>query len=409
KMLYDNAQLVELLTLAHLRSGDALFARRVTETIEWLQTEMTTGGGLASAIDADSEGEEGRFYVWTAEEIDRLLGADAAFFRRAYGVTGKGNWEGKNILNRLHVRQAPDEVEESRLARCRARLLEARGRRTRPLTDDKVLTDWNGLAIHAIATAGMSLDRSDWIEFATQLFERILATHARDDTLVHSHRNGRALELAFLDDYAQMMRAALTLFEATGEERYLERLQAWNGEVQAHFADGEGGYYLHGPGTEELIVRGRNAHDGPTPSANGTLALVLERLGRLTGDPSATQQARTLVERFALDAARNPFAHATLLSAALALERPAQVVLIDAGGDERRAFVEAVRRTARPDVTLQIVSRGAALAEQHPAHGKSAIDGRCTAYVCIGPTCLAPVTDAAALEALLRAPIAATS
>ena len=302
KMLYDNAQLLELLALAHARTDDQLFLSRIEQTIDWLQREMMTDGCLAAAIDADSEGEEGRYYVWTFNEIEDVFGERSDFFNLAMGVTARGNWEEKNVLNRLHEPGLLQPIEEKELFLLQQRLLEVRETRKRPERDDKILADWNGLAIHGIASAGYWTGRPKWISLAEELFDNVVKTLSLDGRLTHSYRDGRSLNIAYLDDYAQLMRAALTLYETTGKESYLKSIHRWRNQAKSDFAADNGGYFLHGPGSEELIVRTKNGHDGPTPSANGTLAIVLQRLGQLQGSEELLEEARSLIEHFSGDA-----------------------------------------------------------------------------------------------------------
>ena len=226
KMLYDNAQLIALLSDAAADTGNPLFAARVAETVGWLEREMLVGEAFASSLDADSEGEEGRFYVWDAAEIDRLLGADARAFRLAYGVTDGGNWEGKTILNRLHQATLGTPEDEAALCSSAEVLLAARARRVRPGRDDKVLADWNGLTIAALARASAVLRRPQWLERAQAAFAFVCREMASGDRLAHSWRAGRRLDLAFLEDYAQMAAAALALFEHTARPDYLQRAYA---------------------------------------------------------------------------------------------------------------------------------------------------------------------------------------
>ncbi len=206
KMLYDNAQLLELLALAHARTGNDLFRERAIETVGWLSREMTTGGGaFASSLDADSEGEEGRFYVWSLGEIEAVLGKDdAAYFASHYDVTPAGNFEGHNILNRLAT-AAQSDPDEERLAQLRAKSLAARARRVRPGLDDKVLADWNGLIIAALANAGALLEESDWIERAARAFEFIARSMTKGDRVGHSWRDGRLVFPGLSSDFAAMI------------------------------------------------------------------------------------------------------------------------------------------------------------------------------------------------------------
>ncbi len=211
KMLYDNAQLLELLGLAFARSQGSLFRDRARQTVEWLAREMTTtDGAFCASLDADSEGEEGKFYVWSLAEIEQALGPqDAAFFAGHYDVTAEGNFEGHNILNRLEDRQPNEPGAEARLAELRARLLAVRDRRVRPGLDDKILADWNGLMIAALVNAGISFDEPGWIAMAARAFAFIAETMACGDRLGHSWRDGKLIFPGLASDFAAMIRAAL--------------------------------------------------------------------------------------------------------------------------------------------------------------------------------------------------------
>jgi uncharacterized protein YyaL (SSP411 family) len=409
KMLYDNAQLLGLLASAYAATGEPLFAARAAETVDWLRREMLVEGAFAASLDADSEGEEGKFYVWDTAEIDRLLGEDAPAFRLAYGVTANGNWEGKNILHRLHEPGLPPAGEAERLARCRERLLEARSRRVPPGRDDKLLADWNGLMIAALADAAGYLARPDWLDLARSAFAAVLERMSEGDRLFHSWRAGRRLPMAFLDDYAQMSRAALALFAQTGERGYLDRARAWVERCRQEFHDPEGGgFFLAAASAEGPVVRPKNAHDGPTPSANGTLALVAAELWHLTGEDGCRALAEEIVRSFAGEARRNPFSHATLFLAAAVLANAVQVVVV---GDARTpGFEELFAAAAGSAVAGRILQRvppEGSLPPAHPAAGKHLLAGRAAAYVCIGTACEAPVGDPAALHARLTAPVPA--
>jgi uncharacterized protein YyaL (SSP411 family) len=403
KMLYDNAQLLELLGEAWAATGDELFRARARETVAWLEREMLVDGAFAAALDADSEGEEGRFYVWSQAEIQEVLGEAAGAFELAYGVTRAGNWEGKNVLNRLHEPGLPaDAAEAALLAACRERLRVARERRVRPARDDKLLTDWNGLMIHALAAAGRRLGERRWITLAATAFDALLARAERAGGLVHATRGERRLELAFLDDYANLARAAVGLFEATGEPRYLAKAEAWLERLDADYAATGGGYHLTPADGPELIVRPLQAQDGPTPSGNGTLALLAARLHLLTGRASHRERTLRVLRAFAGELTRSPFAHATLLRAALALERPVQIVVLGPEPDpQRAALVAAAHRLVPPDGLVLAPAADQPLPTGHPAQGKAMLAGRPTAYVCVGPTCLAPVQEPQDLAAHL--------
>jgi uncharacterized protein len=409
KMLYDNAELIELLTLVWQDVKAPLYRARVEETVGWLAREMTvTGGGFASSLDADSEGEEGRFYVWTEAEIDRVLGEASPAFKRAYDVTALGNWEGHTILNRSRYPSAPSDEEEALLARARAKLLEARAARIRPGFDDKTLADWNGLMIAALAQAAFAFHRPDWLAMARTAFAYVERVHGdprpgRGDRLLHAARDGRAQHAGLLDDYAQMTRAALALFETTGEAAYLDRARAWSETLDRHFRDRDnGGYFLTPDDGEALIVRTRSAHDNATPSGNGTQAANLARLWFLTGDAVWRDRAEAVIAAFSGDIGRSPMAFATLLNAAELLQSALQVVVIGRRDDAATtALLAAVAGVSLPDRILQVIAPEASLPKGHPAAGKGQVDGRATAYVCRGPTCSLPITEAAMLPAAL--------
>jgi uncharacterized protein YyaL (SSP411 family) len=413
KMLYDNAQLIDLLLLAHTTFNDRLYKERITETADWMIREMIgEGGAFAATLDADSEGEEGRFYVWTAAEIESALGPDSDAFCNAYGVHGSGNWEGKTILNRLGNPELLDENAERRLARSRATLLELRNKRIRPGRDDKILADWNGLAIEALARAGDVLDRPDWIEAGIHAFEFIATTipGKLDDAgeasrLIHSYCAGKPGDMATLDDYAAMARAALALHQATGEEGYLEHARIWAGILDAHYRDDNGGFYFTADDAPGLILRTRSANDGPTPSGNGLMVGVFARLWLLTGEDAYRRRAEEVVRAFSGALESDAFALATLINEAELLSRAVQAVVIGTAEDpDAEALLTAARTAPQPNLVLNRIEPDADLPDGHPAQGKTQVDGQATAYVCVGPVCSLPVTDAEGLrDALTRA------
>jgi hypothetical protein len=407
KMLYDNAQLVDLLTTVWQETRSPLYAQRVPETIAWLEREMMAEGGcFAATLDADSEGEEGKYYVWSAVEIDRLLGADAELFGAAYDVRPEGNWEERTILNRSKRMLLGDAAHEDRLARCRAVLLAERQKRVPPGRDDKVLADWNGLMIAALAHAGLAFDRADWIALGARVFDGIVAQMtAADGRLRHSFRAGRLQHPATLDDYANMIRAAIALHEATGAPHYLDRAEGWLAILDRHYWDTkDGGYFFSADDAGDLITRTKHAHDNAVPAGNGTLAQALARLHVLTGKPAHRERAEAIVAAFSGGVARNFFPYATLLNAAELLARPLAVVLVgDAATPDFAALRRATQSASLPNLVLQQVASGAALPDGHPAKGKDMIGGRPTAYVCEGPVCSAPMTQPDALAEDLAA------
>ncbi|MDA0219680.1 MAG: thioredoxin domain-containing protein [Proteobacteria bacterium] len=411
KMLYDNSQLIEYYSRLWLATGRPLYRQRVAETVAWVKREMTTAeGAFCSSLDADSldshgHSEEGAFYVWTQAEIEAVLaGHDADLFKMHYGVTPEGNWEGKTILNRLAM-PAPDAAIEEKLAPMREVLFGVRAPRPRPGLDDKVLADWNGLMIRALVRAGLAMGEKCWVSAAQRAFDHIAATMSDGDRLHHSARDGKTLDVAMIDDYAAMADAALALHEASSDETLIEKARAWVAVADRHYWDERaGGYFFTADDAEALIVRTKTAIDNATPSGNGTMVGVNARLWLLTGEESCRDRAEAICATFADDVVQNPLAHGILLLNMDLIHRPVQVVIVGSRGEAAtEALIDQVRRAGRMDLVLQVIADGAPLPDGHPATGKGAVDGKATAYVCIGPVCSLPVTTADALADLLEA------
>ena len=402
KMLYDNAQLLELLALAYARTGNPLFLARARETVGWLAREMTTGeGAFSSSLDADSEGEEGKFYVWSLAEVQTALGQDdIAFFAAHYDVTPEGNFEGHNILNRLN--RLPRSVDdESRLAALREKLLAVRGRRIRPGLDDKVLADWNGLMIAALANAGALLGEPSWIEMAERAFNFIAASMTRGDRLGHSWRDSRLVFPGMSSDYAAMIRAAIALLQATGRIIFLERAIAWSDALERHHADpDQGGYFLTADDAEGLIVRLALTRDDATPNPNAVMAQNLVRLALVAGDENYRARADRLFDGILPAAAENLFSHAALLNALDLRLRQREIV---ATGERTEEFAQAALKLPFLDRTLLRAAAAALLPAGHPAREKvAAAPQEGAAFVCIGETCSLPITDPNRLAAALN-------
>ena len=406
KMLYDNAQILDLLVAAWKETGKPLYEARIRETVGWILREMIAdGGGFAATLDADSEGVEGKFYVWTADEIDAALGPDAALFKAAYDVTPDGNWEGNAILHRNHGAGPFEAAHEDRLARCRESLLALRAGRVRPGWDDKVLADWNGLAIGAMANAAAVFGEPEWLEAAETAYRFVVETMEEDGRLFHSHRDGRTRHAATLDDYAAMARAALVLHEVTGDADCLARARAWADALDKHYWDADGGgYFLTADDAEALIVRTKSADDDATPSGNGLAAELLARLWLVTGETRYRDRAEAAIAAFSGQIARNFFPLATLMNASELLMQGAQIVIAgEPGADDTRALHAAAIRAPAVARAVTVVPPGTELPKTHPAHGKGPVDGGAAAYVCVGQTCSLPVTDADGLrEAMAR-------
>jgi hypothetical protein len=396
KMLYDNAQLLELLALAWQRSGKPLFKARAQETVGWLAREMTTEqGAFAASLDADSEGEEGKFYVWGKNEIIELLGPEAGeFFAHHYDVTDDGNFEGHNILNRLAGVER-SEADEARLESLRKILLDARAGRVPPGLDDKVLADWNGLIIAALVNAGIVFDEPSWIAMARRAFDFIAASMTKGGRLGHSYRAGKLLFPGLASDFAAMIRAALALHEASGDYALLEQALTWQRALDAHYADRDtGGYYWSADDATDLLLRPHSTSDDATPNPNAVAAQNLVRLAVLSGDDKWRDKADRLIEGILSSAERNLFGHVALLNALDLRLRGVEIVVT--GADSDALFAAALKLPYVSRIVLR-ARTAAALPVSHPAREKISAAPGGAAFVCVGERCSLPVTSPEAI------------
>jgi uncharacterized protein YyaL (SSP411 family) len=408
KMLYDNAQLLELLALAFQRSGNPLFAERARETVGWLEREMATGeGAFAASLDADSEGEEGKFYVWSLNEIEAALGQDAADFAEEYDVSAGGNFEGHNILNRLKHLPRNMAAQETafagaaRMSMLRGKLLEIRNKRIRPGLDDKVLADWNGLMIAALVNAGIILDEPSWIVLARRAFDFIARSMTQNDRLGHSWRAGQTLFPGLASDYAAMIRAALALYEASGERVLLNQALSWQHALDTHYADREtGGYYLTADDASDLLLRPHSTADDATPNPNAVAASNLVRLAALTGEHHWRAKADRLIESIMSAQAQNLFSHVALLNALDLRLRAAEIVLT---GPDAEALVEAALKLPFLDRIVLRALSAANLPAAHPAQEKLKAATGSAAFICVGERCSLPVSKPGQIAATVTA------
>ncbi len=404
KMLYDNAQLLELLAVAYTRLQKPLYRQRAQETVAWLAREMTTEQGAFSAsLDADSEGEEGKFYVWLYDEVIKELGAeDGEFFARHYDVTSAGNFEGHNILNRLQAVPRSEE-DERRLAALRAKLFAARAPRIRPGLDDKILADWNGMMIAGLVNASQILGEPSWLPMAERAFDFIADAMTRADRLGHSWRRGQLKFPGLASDSAAMIRAALALFEATGRQRYLQQALSWQRALDRHYADAEAGtYYLTAADAEGLVIRPASTADEATPNHNAVAAQNLVRLSLFTGDDQWRDKADRLIAAIAPAAVDNLYMHMALMNAIDLRLRAAEIVVTGEGA--RADELLAAARAIPPLDRIVLHARSAeALPPSHPAHAQVQASSEPQAFVCVAETCSLPVTDPGALVRALQA------
>jgi uncharacterized protein len=394
KMLYDNA----LLARAYLHGWQALGVerwRQVSErTLDWALREMRgPEGGFYSALDADSEGEEGRFYIWSADEFRELAGTDVADY---YGVTERGNFEGRNIPNLIGRLDA--EPPEG-LTAAREALYEARAQRVWPGLDDKRLTSWNALMIGALADAGAALHRDDYLDAAHATAEFVWGKlRGPDGRLLRSWKDGEAKLNAYLEDHAYLLEALLSLYEATFDVRWFDAARESADAMVERFSDPElGGFFTTSADHEALIARRKDVDDHPIPSGNSSAAYGLLRLAKLTGEHRYAEHAESVVRLFIGVAANHPQAVAHLLRAIdFDLSPVHEVALV---GEDLGELAAVVRADFRPHVVLAGGSEGTERPELMA--GRTAVGGRAAAYVCENFTCRVPVSEAEALAAAL--------
>jgi uncharacterized protein YyaL (SSP411 family) len=397
KMLYDNA----LLARAYLHGWQVLGHeryRRVCEgALDWMLTEMRgPEGGLYSALDADSEGEEGRFYVWTPEQIREVLGDGAEPVIEFWGVSEGGNFEGANIL---HLAQGVEAQEPEGLAAMRQALYDARAKRVWPGLDDKRLTSWNALAISTLAEAGAVLGREDYLDAARQCADFVLGTLTDDSGhLLRTYKDGDARLNAYLEDHAFLLEALLTLYEATFEPRWFERARALADQMIARFGDPErGGFFSTSADHEQLIARRKEIGDHPIPSGNSAAALGLLRLAALSGEREYERRAESVFALFAKTATEHPTSFAHLLRALdFHLAPTKEVALV---GEDLAELGAAVRAAFRPHLVLAGGPAGAT--EPALLRDRPLVEGQPAAYVCEHFSCQAPVIDPVTLRELL--------
>jgi uncharacterized protein YyaL (SSP411 family) len=415
KMLYDNAQLVSLAVATWQATGEARFRAVAEDTLQYVLREMTSPeGGFYSATDADSEGEEGKFFVWTPAELTAALGPEDARVAAAYyGVTERGNFEGNNILSRPRpdAEVAADlglsqDILRSRIAEIRARLYAVRATRVPPLLDDKLLTEWNGQMISAFARAGWAFGEPRYVAAAARAADLILTKLVVDGRLRRAWRGGEARHAAVLEDYAFLTAGLLDLFEATAAPRWLEAALGLQSALEAgHWDAAGGGFFATASDAEALLFREKPSYDGAQPSGNSVAALNLLRLHELTQAPAHRARAEATVVALGAELVSQPTAVPKLAQALdWLLDAPKEVVIVLPEGDDGAALQAVLRSTFAPNKVALTVPEGAlpALTAHVPwLEGKRPQGGRATAYVCRGQVCARPTSEPEVLRAQL--------
>ncbi|WP_298035919.1 thioredoxin domain-containing protein [uncultured Desulfuromonas sp.] len=415
KMLYDQALAVPAFLEAFQASGDVALARAAREVLDYLLRELAhPEGGFYCGEDADSEGAEGTFYLWTPAEVEEVLGKEAGgLFCRGYGICEAGHLEGKSIPHRAGEIKDLAEKEgiepgalEAALAEGRRALFEARQNRVRPHRDDKILTGWNGLAIAALARGGAVLGDPEAVEAAARTADFLLARmRSESGRLLRRYRLGEAAIPAFLEDYAFLLHGLLELYQAGFVPRRLEQALSLAGEMDELFSDDRGGYFDTGRDAETALVRGRSSQDGALPSGASLACLSLLRLGRLCGDSGLEKKGERLLGSLLPQVVRHPAAYSqTLIALDYALGPKSEVVVVAApGGEPPDHLLQVLRGRFLPHTEVLLYRPGDRCLEALSplVRGKEPSDGRAAAFLCREQSCQKPVTDARGLESLL--------
>lgn len=400
-MLYDNAQLIKIYLHLFQITKDEFYKRIAVETLEYVKREMLDEkGGFYTAQDADSEGVEGKFFVWTPQEIEEILGEeDARFFNFYYDVSKHGNFEENNILN---IKNTPAETSEALeidaeklqeiLERGREKLFNEREKRIKPFRDEKVLTAWNGLMLSAFAESSAILESEDYLEIAKKNAGFILENLQKDGFLLRSYKDGQSKLNAYLEDYANFADGLIELFEVSGEVKYLKEAKRLADLMITEFWDEDGGgFFFTGKNHEELIVRTKDYYDNATPSGNSVAADVLLKLAHLTGDERYERFATTVLRLIAPQIQRYPNGFGRALSVLAFYLNPVKEIVVIGG--KSNELKQEVYKNYLPNKVV-VLAKNTENAEFIPLlQERKMIEGKTTVYVCENFTCQKPVTS----------------
>lgn len=403
KMLYDNAGLAIAYLEAYQATEKKQYGEVAKQIFEYVLRDMTSPeGGFYSAEDADSEGVEGKFYVWSPKEITEILGEDAAVeFNGYYGINEKGNFEEKSIPNFLHNKEAFNNITANPIVDYRRKVHEVRETRVHPHKDDKILTAWNGMMIAALAYGSRVLENKSYLEAAERAAAFVRSRLIREDgRLLARYRDEEAAYLGYLEDYAFLVWGLIELYEASYKPEYLKLALELNGDMQKYFHDEEnGGFYIYGRDSEELIVRPKDVYDGAIPSGNSVAAMNLFRLSRLSGDSDLEDVAYEQLNSFGAIIDGYPMGHSYMLMALLfANSKSGEIVLL---GDRNEKSIQRMLKTINinflPFTTIVLKDAEAIkdnISKLAPyTEGQVMMDDEATAYICENFACRAPITD----------------
>jgi uncharacterized protein YyaL (SSP411 family) len=415
KMLYDNAQLLRTYAQAHMITREPLFKSVVEETADYLLREMLhPEGGFYSTQDADSEGEEGKFFVWTPEEVTRLLGEeDSEIFCRIYDVSDEGNFEDKNILHPILTTEQASKLFrkekaeiEALIARAKEKLLVEREKRVKPFRDEKIIAAWNGLALSGLAEAIKVSPEPRYAEALNRTIDFIFSKMFRDGFLLHTHKDGQSKLLGYLDDYAFIAVGLLDVYEALFDRSALQRSIQLADTIIREFSDENGGgFFYTGKSHEQLVSRTKPVFDASIPSGNAMATQLLLRLAHITGKEEYFKRAEMVLHACYDAMESQPFGFAHMLCALdLYLSKPKEIVVVGNLDDsETVALVKQLQQYYLPNKVLQVAHPDERLENLSPLlAGKTQLNGLPTIYVCQNFTCSQPVTSWAALKPLLE-------
>jgi uncharacterized protein YyaL (SSP411 family) len=396
KMLYDNAHFIRHCVWAHAATGLDLFRIRIRETIEWLSREMTTdGGGLASSLDADSEGEEGKYYVWTRDEVHHVLGHPTAdHFVKTYDISHGGNWEGRNIPNLSALRSNPSKAAATirDFSAQRLALRKARSRRVPPGRDKKVLTDWNGFAIRAFAEAALHFGNESWRDAAKTIYANVLGKAENEDRLAHVHDGVKASAFGFATDYAAMINASLSLYSLTGEPAYLEDARRLADLLRTNHFDNESnrGYWLSERGRGDTTINPWSDADEANPSATAQIIEALSRLAMAGDDMALPNQLEGIAAHAAGRILSSRYGQAGFMNAADTLVATKKLVVV--GNNRATDPLWSTARDVHDPRRFDLYYESGKQPPRYSAHG---------AYHCEGMTCSMPVNDPETIKSML--------
>ena len=406
KMLSDNALMIELAINLYKEKKSPLLKLRIEETINWLEREMlTSDGAFATSQDADSEGQEGKYYIWSSDEIKELLNDDYEFFAKHYDVTDAGNWETKTILNRLQSAEWLSDEEEARLKSLRDILFTAREQRVKPKLDDKILADWNGMTITSLTLASDTFGNSKWLDLAVNAYSFIKDKMSKNAELSHSYRLGKCSSPAIYNDYAQMIRAAITLYNSTQNKSYMNDAISWEKHFDHNFWCEEfGGYFITGKNRNDVIIRGKTGTDEATPNGNAVMVSNLMALYLLSGDETYKKKAQKIVQCFGNAIAKNIFSHVGLLAGSIDILNPIHAVIVKASNEDivAETMIKAIKQAPAPGTIIQTINANESTNENPFLNSKTLVEGQTTAYICVDQTCQAPITDVTKLSAIVQ-------